>query len=119
MNTMYLKTNYNNKMGCRGFIHVDRAPKNPIPASKLGQLREIRTADNSHPPVQMQILALTRFQLGEIIDLLSIPSHGMDAVDFINWWKQENNEDEETEMAVYYYVAPPSNIIVSSSNHSE
>lgn len=106
MQTMYLKTNYNNKLGCHSFLHIDRAPKDPIPSSKLGEVREIRTADNSHPPVLKKIMALTRFKLGEMIDCFSMPSHGMDACDFINWWKKENNETEGTELAVYYYQDP-------------
>ncbi len=103
MKTIYLQTNYNNKFACKDFIHIDRAPKVGIPSRDLGALVEIRTSDNSHPPVKKIIYSLIRFKLRETYDTLSITSHGMDAHEFVEWWKNQFGEGEETELAVYYY----------------
>lgn len=112
MKTMYIQTNYNNKLGCKAFIHIDRAPKVGIPSRDLGSMIEIRTADNSHPPVKKIIYSLIRFKLGETYDTQSIPSHGLSADEFIDWWKEQFQEGEGTELAVYYYRDPE--FIVSS-----
>lgn len=106
MKTIYIQTNYNNKLGCKDFIHIDRAPRTPIPSKDLGSIIELRTSDNSHPPVQKKIYSLVRFKLGQTFDTQSIPSHGMDACQFIEWWKSQYGEGEGTELAVYYYRDP-------------
>jgi hypothetical protein len=116
MKSIYFKTNYNNKLGCDAFVHIDRAPAEPIPSRMLGGTVEIRTADNSYPPVKKRIMALTRFRLGETIDCFSIPSHGLDACDFINWWKHENGETEGAELAIYYYQEALENNVSSSNS---
>jgi len=113
MKTMYFKTNYNQKLGCAGFVHIDRAPKDPVPSSALNQPLEIRTLDNTHPPVHKRLTSLTRFRLGEAVDCFTIPSHGMDACDFINWWKKENKEEEGANLAIYFYQDVQENSVSS------
>ena len=104
MRTLYFQTNYNNKLACGAFLHLDRAPKDGIPESRLNQVFEIRTADNSFPPIKARLFSLTRIILGRMADCFSLPSHGKNAADFIEWWKLQNPDDNESlAMAVYYY----------------
>lgn len=103
--TITLKTNYNQKIGCDNFLHIDLAPAGGIPESKLnGTVIEIRTMDNSHPPVKTKLVNLVRLPLWKICDLISYPSHGMDSVSF-QAWMVENNEklNADSPLAVYFY----------------
>jgi hypothetical protein len=104
MNKLSLKTNFNNKLHCSSFIHVSIAPAVPVPESKLGQLYQVFTEDGSFDPVEAQLLYFNRFSIGEAIDAFTIPSHGMDAADFIQWYLKENpTADYTTQLAAYYY----------------
>lgn len=106
MKTIYLKTNYNNKLACSGFVHIDVAPKEFISESKLAALDlEIRTADNSHPPVKVKLVDLLRVELFHLSSVMTYPSHGVDAFTFAEKLMKENSELKTTSpMAVYYYV---------------
>lgn len=102
--TITLRTNYNNKLACSCFAHIDLAPAAGIPESTLNTtVFEIRTSDNSHPPVKAKLINLIRVPLWKVCDALSYPSHGMDSLSFQEWMLQNNNVDFEKQMAVYYY----------------
>ena len=104
MQTLSLKTNLNQKLHCLFFVHVSAAPPVPVPESKLGQLYQVVTEDGSFDPIEAQLSYFTRFNLGSAIDAFTIPSHGMDAADFIEWFLKENpGSDYATELAAYYY----------------
>lgn len=104
MKTVSIQTNYNQKLSCDCIVHVSLAPPHPVPESKLGQEYEITVADKSHPPVKAQLLFFMRFKLGTAVDVFTLPSHGMDAAEFIEWYKTNNpGVTYGTEMAVYYY----------------
>lgn len=104
MLSVNLKTNINRKLDCSAFVHISQAPPAPVPECKLGQIYQIKTDDGSHEPVMAKLLYFNRFNLGSAIDAFTIPSHGMDAVDFINWYMQNNpGTDYGTNLAVYFY----------------
>ena len=106
MKTIYFKTNYNNKLATQAFLHIDVAPKDPIPESVIQNTQvEIRTADNSHPPVKAKLMDLLRLNLCDLAYIHTLPSHGLDTVPFIEKLMKENPELKPTSpMAVYYYV---------------
>lgn len=98
------KTNYNNKLACQCFPHIDIAPAGGIPESKLNDtIIEIRTADNSHPPVKTKLINLIRLKLWQVSDALSYPSHGMDSTAFQEWMITHNDISFDKSMAVYFY----------------
>jgi hypothetical protein len=98
------QTNYNNKMGCECFTHIDVAPASRIPESRLEDTTiEIRTADQSHPPVKAKLIDLIRIPLGGITDYLTYPSHGVDSRSFQDKMVTENQFTREKQMAVYFY----------------
>lgn len=103
--TIYIPTNYNNKLACDCFVHVDLAPRNPVHESKIeNTLVEIRTADNSHPPVTVKLNDLLRLPLSQVAAVFTWPSHGMDKLSFISYIMQHiSTVNNETPMAVYFY----------------
>lgn len=105
MRTIYLQSNYNNKLACNCFLHIDLAPGNTIPESKFEKLEvEIRTSDNSHPPVLAKLKDILRLPLKDIAAVFTWPSHGLDRFSFISFLLQQNSRiNNDTPMAIYYY----------------
>lgn len=104
MSKIFLKTNVNAKMSASGLVHVSEAPGKSVPGSALGKVYEMEAIDKSHPPIKVQLISFQRFNLGSAIDQHTIPSHGIDACDFINQYLQENPDaDHGKMMAAYYY----------------
>jgi hypothetical protein len=108
MKTITIPTNYNNKLQCRAMVHIAVAPKELVPESKLGQVYAFSTVDGSVPEVlPYKLVSLVRVKLAEMPMMFTWPSHGMDNVDFIFWYKDQYQVDLETEMGVYYYEQVP------------
>lgn len=103
--TIYFQTNYNNKLACNSMIHIDLAPQQSIAESKLTSLEfEIRTSDNSHPPVMFKVVDLIRIPLTDIGDLMTWQSHGMNSDEYLSWLLNENQAITiYSTMAVYFY----------------
>lgn len=103
--TIYLATNFNNKLACESFIHIDEAPRERIPEQKLKEtIIEIRTNDNSHPPVLVQLIDLLRIPLSDLTTTMTLPSHNMEWFDFAKWKIEQHPKTKTTQpMAVYYY----------------
>src|SRR5687767_62957 len=100
-----IPTNYNGKLSCNCFIHIDEAPRQGVPESKLkNTIVQIETADKSHPPVKAMVKDLIRIQLGAITTAISWSSHGMEWHQFIERKIAENPElHYYSPMAVYFY----------------
>lgn len=108
MELVKIATNFNQKLNCDFFIHISMAPPQPVPESKLGQMYQIEIKDLSHPGVEAELLFFYRFHLGSAVDIYTMPSHGMDAADFIQWFlKEYPDADYNTELAVYFYKKAP------------
>lgn len=99
-----METNFNKKLNCDLFIHISLAPDQPVPERKLRQIYQIEVKDQSYPNVSAEMLFFYRFPLGAAVDIYTMPSHGMDACDFIQWFLSKNpTANHGTEMAVYFY----------------
>jgi hypothetical protein len=96
MKTLYFSTNFNSKLGCAAFIHIDKAPAQPVKESQLGGTYTIEVKDGSHAPVQVQLISISRLQRNEMYDCFSLASHGLDAFDFLQQYPDQ-------QLAVYYY----------------
>lgn len=105
MTTITLRTNYNNKLGCTCFCHIDAAPEKKISERELSsEVYEIKTIDNSHPPVQVRLQNLLRLPLDSLSDSLTWPSHGMNSNDYYDWiMRTKPNYKSNEQMAVYFY----------------
>jgi hypothetical protein len=103
--TIYLPTNFNNKLACDFFIHIDEAPRSGIPESKLeNTVIEIRTSDNSHPPVKTKMKDIIRLPLGDLSSALTWQSHGIDSIGFVKTTIQHKPKlNIKSPMAVYFY----------------
>ena len=97
-------TNYNNKLECKKFVHLDFAPKQGIPESRFPQAVRITTKDNSAPPKECFLVDMYRIKMKNVVDFFTLLSHDKPAKEFI---EEKMNADKrinwETEMAVYMY----------------
>lgn len=104
MNTIYWQTNFNNKLACKCFLHIDLAPRTTIPEPKFDKIEvEIRTSDNSHPPVSAKLKDILRLPLKDIAAVFTWPSHGMSYFDFIGFLMTQAYVNTDTPMAIYFY----------------
>lgn len=104
MHQLSLKTNFNKKLSCLSFVHISTAPPDLVPECKLGQIYQVITEDASHEAIKAQLLYFIRFNLGSAADVVTLPSHGLDAADFIQEFLKENpSANYGTELAAYYY----------------
>ncbi len=99
------RTNYNNKLDCPYFVHLDVAPTpGSVTESALeNTLIIINTIDGSHPPVKTKLHDLARFPLKELSENMVYLSHGMKKDDFIDLMMKKSGVTPDTEMALYYY----------------
>jgi len=103
---MLWKTNYNCKLSCNGFIHLDIAP-NGIPLEKIGQIFAVETEDNSHPPVSVELVDIAKVTVEKLHNVDTISSHGMDKYDFIQFMKNKiPTINSETVLGIYIYKKP-------------
>lgn len=103
---MLWDTNYNKKMSCDAFVHIDLKGKRIPHRSQLDNLIfRIATKDESHQPVLMTMYDIIFFQLKDLPDQMALPSHGITASELCNFLFIKNYTwlTFETEIACYYY----------------
>lgn len=104
MKTIIWDTNFNGKLHCSRFAHVDLAPAKMPPQADLEKaVFTITTADSSHQPVHAKVEAIIPFRLAELSNIHTWPSHGMDTAEFMEWQHRKKKVDKDTVLAVYYY----------------
>lgn len=104
--TITWATNFNNKLGCEAMVHIDLAPfKKPVRSELEATMIEIYTADQSHPPVKARLFDLLFVQLRKVSCLMTLPSHGMDEVQFARYMldRYPDKLSLDSEVVVYYY----------------
>lgn len=109
--TITWSTNYNNKMGCDGMVHIDLAPfKKPIRSELENTIIEIYTSDQSHPPIKAVLFDMLFLKLNKVSCMMTMASHGLDEIEFVNFMfdKYPEKMDMNTELAVYFYKKIPS-----------
>ncbi len=107
MKTIIWETNFNGKLSCQRFPHIDLAPaKMPTHAELEAADITIKVADGSHPPVQVKIDSIIPLMIGELSNIHTWPSHGMSTADFLNWQHIRTPIKQDTMLAVYYYKKP-------------
>ncbi len=106
--TITWETNFNNKMVCDAFVHIDIAPRRKPLHSELDRtIVEIRTADQSHPPTKNRLYDMLFIPFKELSDQLAFSSHGMTAMELANYFfnkHQSENFSWNTEVAIYFYL---------------
>lgn len=103
------ETNYNNKMGCQGFLHLDLMPGKMLSMDQLSQIVvEIETVDGSHPKIQVQPVEIQVFRLWWIPEAVTMASHGMNQLEFIEFMyskhkhiRDANRMDQQVAMYAY------------------
>lgn len=102
--TLRFATNYNGKLNCQKFIHIDRAPSTGIPESRLHQEYLIHCKDGSAPAQLFKLVDLARIELGQLNKAITWQSHGMEADAFRNWYRLHNaGSYNKTMMAIFFY----------------
>ena len=73
-------TNYNNKLFCDAFLHVDLAPaQKPTYRILDNTIIEIETADASHEPVKVKVYDMLFIHPDRLPDSFALASHGITA----------------------------------------
>ncbi len=104
--TVFWETNFNNKLACSAFIHIDLKPHSlPLRKELDESIIEIYTKDNSHPPVTAKLLDLMPASLHNIPGCFSIPSHGLTGQEFESWFfdHYSNRLQQSTDVCIYFY----------------
>jgi hypothetical protein len=103
--TLVWDTNYNNKIGCTGMVHIDLAPRIfPVKSEAERMVFEIKTADNSHPPITYTFYDMITFPLKDVPCLFSLASHGMTEMEFCDYMFSKYKTITWNErIAVYFY----------------
>jgi hypothetical protein len=104
----FIATNFNGKLATDHFIHIDLAPADRIPESRLNATTiELCTRDGSHPPVLVKIVDLARVKFRDVYNLakcLTWCSHGMDATTLATRLAtQHKNVTADSECAIFFY----------------
>lgn len=105
--TLVWETNYNNKLVCDAFIHLDLAPgKIPVRSSVEEMIFEIRTDDQSHPSIETKLYDIQLFPLLQVTDCLALASHGITAAAFNEFLHTKYSVDiiKHRGVALYFYV---------------
>ena len=103
---MTLATNHNNKLHCQAFVHITAPPFGQVKEADLGKTYSITTADGSHPGGHWKLEDFVRIRLRDVRSYLTYPSHGMNYIDFITWYKQQNRSTGYDDfVALYFYTS--------------
>lgn len=101
------QTNYNGKMGSNSLIQLDLLPKVQIPKKEYeGKVFQIEVADNSHPPILVNLLEIIpiQFYVKPIGDFLTLLSHGMTEPEYVDFFFKKHIEATDIkEIGVYVY----------------
>jgi hypothetical protein len=103
---MVWNTNYNGKMACDGFVHVDFKPGVMPSFESLEHIVfKISTKDGSHPSIKVKMVNIMAFELKRLTDQIAIPSHGITAMELASQLidRNPNRINFETEFAIYFY----------------
>jgi hypothetical protein len=103
-----LETNFNNKLGCPAFIHIDLSPvKYPLRQELENRIIEIRTKDNSFPPVQVRVDNIQTVTFQQINDMMAWVSHAKTAMQLADFLFNKYHPDFSwtTEVSIYFYLS--------------
>lgn len=100
-----LKTNYNGKMACRRFLHIDLAPARRITETEMNEKQFlVKTDDGSHQPITVRMIDLSRLRVHDLNNTYTSLSHGMDKEEYLQHLKaNRKNITPDTELGIYFY----------------
>jgi hypothetical protein len=98
-------TNYNKKLGCPGMVHLDMAPSNMPRYSQLEtSLVEISTEDESHEPIQYELLDIVPLDPGQVRDHFTMASHGINADEFAEYAFTKYSAKQLSRQGIALYI---------------
>lgn len=102
--TIALKTDYNHKLACKRFIHLDIAPEKIIPGWDNEPVFTFITKDGSHPPIEAKLLDIDTRPLNQMPSIYPSLSHGMDISTFVDQLlTQRPNIPLDQKMIIYFF----------------
>lgn len=107
LDTLRWGTNYNNKLCCLAFLHIDLAPEiHPVRSIVDKMLFKIETKDNSHEPVTTILYDILFFPKEKLTDMLSFASHGTTAKELTIQLEKNYSKPlvDKRGLAVYFYL---------------
>lgn len=101
---MVLETNLIHKLTADLFVHISLPPREPIPESRLLEPVEVLVKDDASVHCWVQLEDLLRLTLGRLRNDHTLPSHGLTADDFRQWWMSRfPGSTLDTPLTVYYF----------------
>lgn len=96
-----IKTNFNKKLDCEIFIHI----QSPLrPGAPISSVFKIKTADLSHDPVKARIIDSVHQPLSSLSATFIYLSHAMQPEEFKEMVKKADpSVNDDTILAVYFY----------------
>lgn len=108
MRKIILDTDFNHKLLSDAFVHIAPAPVNPVPESALTDPILLEVRDNPALQLKVKVMDIHRMPLCKLVNAYTLPSHGLYANDFIDWWLNKfPGTPPEAPMAVYFYKKIP------------
>lgn len=105
---LVLETNLNHKLSADTFVHVAIPPSMYIPESSLQEPIEVLVKDDPDFRAKVWLLDTQRLTLAQLRNVHSLPSHGLTAEKFREWWSlRYPNSSPDTVITVYYFSKTP------------
>ena len=100
------KTNYNNKMDCPSFVHIDYAPENiPLRSDLDTTVIEISTEDGSHSPIFKRVYDMVIFTAEYLNDAFVFSSHGITAMELFKVMAEKRSSFTlKSKVCIYFYT---------------
>ena len=108
MRKIIFETDFNHKLQSDAFVHIAPAPASPVPESALADPILLEVRDDPSLLLKVIIMDIHRLPLCKLVNAYTLPSHGLYANDFIEWWMNKYpTATAEAPMAVYFYKKMP------------
>jgi hypothetical protein len=108
LKTIKWATNYNEKLKCNAFIHIDFPPTQTlVPRQWENKEFEIEVADASYRNTRVRLIDIITLDICKhpIPEAFTLPSHGMTQKEFVDYLfeKFPKRMGNTPQLSVYYY----------------
>lgn len=104
MRKITFETDYNHKLDSDTFVHVTQVMAPSIPESSLVEPIQLVVLDNPARLMTVKVVDFHRLPLCKLVNAYTLPSHGLYATDFIEWYlNRYPTATPDTTMAVYFF----------------
>ncbi len=103
-NNHHLKTNFNHKLNCNGFIHI--VPVSSAALEYINKEITMGTHDNSFPATRFKLIEISKLPLKDLSNALTVASHGITRDTFISKFLADfPNISLDTEVLILVFIS--------------